>query len=253
MLPYVCTQADRLLWEFTARTLADMANADVVTQRADTSSHPSPARAGRADASVDRRGFPWLSLCDDLQQKVLGYVRLHVTERHERFRQTPAHMLPSMANYPGLLPRFSKRSRSFVMDVERVFSRTRKNILEWDRLLTVTFTESVNRDRLNPEISTADADWFCARSSTTQTWSGVSRIRTRVMQCFDSRGHLLPFAGYVFELVLEDGDGVETPVEPSRVFALNGTPEHLHFSDQVVKQLGLSHTEVKKGVFELTA
>jgi hypothetical protein len=33
----------------------------------------------------------------------------------------------------------------------------------------------------------------------------------------------------------------------------NGTPEHLHFSDQVVKQLGLSHTEVKKGVFELTA
>ena len=188
MLPYVCTQADRLLWEFTARTLADMANADVVTQRADTSSHPSPARAGRADASVDRRGFPWLSLCDDLQQKVLGYVRLHVTERHERFRQTPAHMLPSMANYPGLLPRFSKRSRSFVMDVERVFSRTRKNILEWDRLLTVTFTESVNRDRLNPEISTADADWFCARSSTTQTWSGVSRIRTRVMQCFDFSG-----------------------------------------------------------------
>jgi hypothetical protein len=220
-----------------------MANAYVVGQRDDEGAD-ARADASAADASADRLGFRWLHMLEDLHEEIMQHVRVEVTLTEQAFRTRPADMAVCMAKYPFLLAHMAAHPLLFSMNQEYVISRARETPFRWGRLLTMTFSESVDRTRLNSAISTADADRFCARLRNTETWSGVSRIRLREERWLDDRRAELPYPCYVFELVRRGHDGVENIVAPPRRFALKGRLKKRMLRDRLVEELGLRHAVV---------
>jgi hypothetical protein len=108
-------------------------------------------------------------MLEDLREEILQHVRVEVAETEQLFRTRPADMAASLAKYPFLVAHMAAYPLLLVMNQEYVIARARETPFRWGRLLTVTLGESVDRTRLNPAISAADADLLCARAGHTET------------------------------------------------------------------------------------
>jgi hypothetical protein len=183
-------------------------------------------------------------MLEDLREEILQHVRVEVAETEQLFRTRPADMAVSLAKYPFLVAHMAAHPLLLVMNQEYVIARARETPFRWGRLLTVTLGESVDRTRLNPAISAADADRLCARAGHTETWSGVSRIRLREEQRLNDRGEEVGYPFFLFELVRRGHDGVENIVAPPRRFALKGLRKKRLLRDRLVEELGLRHAVV---------
>jgi hypothetical protein len=180
----------------------------------------------------------------DLQEEILQHVSIEVTLREQLFRRRPDDMAKSMANYPFLLAHMAAYPLLFSVNQEYVISRARQTLFRWGTLLTIKFSESVDRTRLNSAILAIDADRLCARVDHTETWSGVSRIRLREERRLNEDGEEVWYPFFVFELVRRGHDGAESIVAPPRRFALKGRLQKRLLRDRLVEELGLRHAVV---------
>lgn len=180
------------------------------------------AASRRAEASVD-----WLSMFEELEEEIVKHASLEVVQRDEQLRMTPAD-LGDMTLYPFL----------FIMAQEYVFSRAREKILQLGKLLTITFSDSVERTRLQ---YATDVDRLCARMDYKQTWSGISKIRLRHRPTPEN----IELQFYVFEFVRRGHDGEDEVVEaPPERFMIRNCFQKRVFAFRLVEELQLRHAVV---------
>lgn len=205
-----------------------------------------------ADASAGRSPVTWLDMlnaCQDLQQEILQHVSVEVRVTQQVWRTRPADMAAYLAKYRFLVADMAAYPLLFSVNQEYLISRARTTPFKWGTLLTITFGESVDTTRLNPNISAIDKNLLCAQQAHTETWSGVSRIRLREERRLDNDGAEIKYPLFVFELVRRGHDGVENIVAPPKRFALKGRIQKRLLRDRLVEELGLKH-EVVDGVAE---
>jgi hypothetical protein len=207
----------------------------------------------RAPALHDTHGAPegWGSLPAELHEEILQHVCVEVAVREEFFRQRPDDMAAGLAQYPFLTVDMAAFPRLFAVTQEFVISRARQPPFRapfthtlTGRLLTIQLSERVERRRLNPAISAADAGRLCARVDRTCRWAGVSRLRLREERRFDSDGVDVGYPFCVFEFVRRGPDGAEETVAAPRRFALRGRLQKRRLRDRLVEELGLRHAVV---------
>jgi hypothetical protein len=204
-----------------------------------------------APALHDTHGAPegWGSLPAELQEEILQHVCVEVSVREEFFRKRPDDMAAGLAQYPFLTVDMAAFPRLFAVTQEFVISRARQPSFrapfrDIGRLLTIQLSERVERRRLNPAISAADAGRLCARVDRTERWSGVSRLRLREERRLDSAGVDVGYPFCVFEFVRRGPDGAEETVAAPRRFALQGRLQKRRLRDRLVEELGLRHAVV---------
>ena len=178
-------------------------------------------------------GLHWSSMIEDLQEEILQHASIAVVQRDFRLRNAPADLcnLADMAVYPFL----------FTASQEYVFSRARESLFEWGRLLTITFSDSVDRTDRTLLDSKIDVDRLCARMDYKQTWSGISKIRLRL----ELRPHDYGVRFYLFEFVRRGHDGGDEVVAaPPELFVLMGSKQKRLFAFRLVEELKLRHAVV---------
>jgi hypothetical protein len=175
-------------------------------------------------------GLHWSRMIEDLQEEILQHASIAVVEQVFRLRYAPAD-LADMAAYPFL----------FKASQEYVFSRARESLFEWGRLLTITFSDSVDRTDRKLLDSKIDVDRLCARMDYKQTWSGISKIRLRL----ELRPQDYGVRFYLFEFVRRGHDGGDEVVAaPPELFVLMGSKQKRLFAFRLVKELKLRHAVV---------
>ena len=195
--------------------------------------------------------FRWLNVLGstpqwrDIHDEILQHVKVETVVTEELWRTRPAEMAAWLSKYP-ILGMDHMRAHPLLIPMKQEFriSRARKTPFRWGRLLTITLSESVDRARLNTNISASDQDQLCARLQHTETWSGVLKIRLREDRRLNDFGEEVGYPFYVFELVRRGHDGAEHIVAPSRRFALKARMKRRLLQDLLMEELGLKRAVV---------